>query len=795
MQNRLFQILVLCFLILINILSYSQQRKINVIVEVESIPQNSTVHITGNTDRLGNWNIMRPMTKNSEKMWSFTAEVETGDTLLFKFNRGNWNNEAVDSNGIEFPNFSCIIKRDTNLRYRIPNWRDKIQQKIIITPQRLANKSGFIELIEGWKYHIGDDSSWSNPSFDDSNWEPINPLLRKEDFDKLNWTGNIWFRTHIYVDSALWNRTFGFLFINTGAAEVYLNGSLLYKIGKVGHSEKTESVQLDRGPKHILFNGQIKQVIAVRYSNHSAEEMLSNNIPAGFTAELGDLNIYIPNRIEAVRSNSIYQMAFGAFVLAFAIMHFLLFIFYPRAKGNLFYSICMLAFTGVVYTGMEGTFITSMLDAITIFVISSLSIQLSMLFGLLTVYFSAYNKIPKQFFFFLGASGFFILQTILFPLWGGRYLDYAFYMYIVIVAAEIVRVVIHSAKHKESGNWGWLIGTGFLLAMIFIVYQVLIMSNIITQPLFGIRLVYVYGIIFLAITVSINLSKRFSDTNKDLEKQLIQVKELSQKTIEQERKAKEEELSRRLLEADNNRKTKELEEARELQLSMLPVRVPSLPNLEISVYMKPATEVGGDYYDFKYDGNGKLIIAIGDATGHGMKAGTMVAAIKGLFTAESSNTDIVSFLNKSNSVIREMHLGNLFMAMLLVNIDGNKLSFASAGMPPALIFRNETKIVEEFRLQALPLGGAADFKYSKKETELYPGDILLLMSDGFPELFNQKKEILDYGRSIEIFSSIVKHNSNRIIEDLCDETDNWRGDAKQEDDITFVVVKVKSNQV
>ena len=245
------------------------------------------------------------------------------------------------------------------------------------------------------------------------------------------------------------------------------------------------------------------------------------------------------------------------------------------------------------------------------------------------------------------------------------------------------------------------------------------------------------------------------------------------------------------MEADNNRKTKELEEARKLQLSMLPVKVPSLPNLDIAVYMKPAAEVGGDYYDFKYNNNGSLIIAIGDATGHGMKAGTMVATIKGLFTAESADTDIVSFLNRSNSVIRDMHMGNIFMAMLLVKINGNKAIISSAGMPPALIFRNETKSVEEIRLQALPLGGTSEFKYSKKETTFGSGDTLLLMSDGFPELFNKEKELLDYKKAKEIFSSVAQLGPSEIINHLCKEADNWRGNAKQEDDITFVVLKVK----
>ncbi len=768
-----------------------QQKKIIITAEVESLPKDSRVYITGNTDELGNWNFMQLMENKSEKEWLFVVSAEKGDTLQFKFTRGNWNSEAVDSNGIEFSNFAHFVRNDTTLIYQIPNWRDRVQRKIIITPQRLANKAGFLELLEGWKYNIGDDSSWASPSFDDSRWKTINPQLNKEDIRKLKWTGNIWFRNHIRVDSSLWNKTFGFLFINAGAAEIYLNGKQLYSIGKVGHSKGTEIIQTDRTPKHILFDDREEHLIAVRYSNHRAEEMLVYNIPVGFSADLGDLNTYIPNRIENVRSTSIYQMAFSAFVLAFAVVHFLLFVFYPKAKENLFYSVCMLAFAGVVYTGLQTNFVNNMLDVITIIIISSISIQLSMLFGLLTVYFSSYNKIPKRYLFFLVISSLSVFQTIFFPSLGDRYTDYAFYIYIILVAVEIVRVVIHSARNKESGSWGWLIGIGFLLAMIFIVYQVLIIANVVTQPLFGIRLVYVYGIIFLAITVSINLSKKFSDTKKNLEKQLAQVKELSQKTIEQERKAKEEELTRKLLEADNARKTKELEEARSLQLSMLPIEVPTIPNFDIAVYMKPATEVGGDYYDFKYDGNGKLIIAIGDATGHGMKAGTMVATIKGLFTAESVDTDIVSFLDKSNLVIKNMHLGNLFMAMLMVKLDGNKVSLSSAGMPPVLLFRSDTKIVEEFRLQALPLGGTSEFKYSLKETVINSGDTLLLMSDGFPELFNKQKEILDYDKAKESFSSFAHLDPKKIIERLCEKADNWRGEAKQEDDITFVVVKVK----
>jgi len=555
----------------------------------------------------------------------------------------------------------------------------------------------------------------------------------------------------------------------------------------VGTNPETEIAFVDMNPRHILFDRKEKQVLAVRYSNHSAEKLTSHNIQVGFTAILGDIEVFVYNRINTVRELSISQMAFGAFILAFAIMHLLLFIFYPIAKENLFYSISMFSFSVVIYTSIQNNFINSILTTITLSTINGLSVQLSLLFGLLTVYASSYNKMPKQYLFFVVFSTLFIIHTIFFPFWGEDIADIAFFIFAGIITIEIVRSVIRSIKQEWS--WGWLVGVGFIVAILLIGYQVLILTETITRPLFGIYLVYVYGLVFLAITVSINLAKKMSDTHMDLEKQLVQVKELSQKTIEQERKVKEEELSRKLLEADNLRKTKELEEARKLQLSMLPKSVPDVPDLEIAVYMKTASEVGGDYYDFKYDRNGTLIIAIGDATGHGMKAGTMVATIKGIFTAESTSTDVVTFLNKSNSIIRDMRLGNIYMAMLVAKIEKEKVTISSAGMPPALIYRYSNNRVEEIKLQAIPLGGPADFTYPRRETSLSKGDTLLLMSDGFPELFNKQKEILDYSRAKVLFGSIGEKSASDTIKSLLKEVEIWKGEAKQEDDITFVVVK------
>ena len=95
-----------------------------------------------------------------------------------------------------------------------------------------------------------------------------------------------------------------------------------------------------------------------------------------------------------------------------------------------------------------------------------------------------------------------------------------------------------------------------------------------------------------------------------------------------------------MLAAENERKSTELEHARQVQLSLLPQVPPRVPGLDIAAEMKTATEVGGDYYDFSVADDGALMIAIGDATGHGLSAGTVVSATKGIFSLVANESDV-----------------------------------------------------------------------------------------------------------------------------------------------------------
>ncbi len=263
---------------------------------------------------------------------------------------------------------------------------------------------------------------------------------------------------------------------------------------------------------------------------------------------------------------------------------------------------------------------------------------------------------------------------------------------------------------------------------------------------------------------------------------------------ETELRAQAAEAQSRALQAEHMRKTHELEEARKLQLSMLPKDLPDIPALDIAVYMETATEVGGDYYDFQVDEDGTLVAAVGDATGHGLKAGTMVSVIKGLFCSETSHRNITAFFRRCTHTIRMMCLGNLYMALTLLTINKeNRLRISSAGMPPAYLFRAADNSLETINIKQPPLGAFSELTYKSREFSLSPGDTLLLLSDGMPELFNPDEEMYGYRQVGKLFHGIAQKDPPDILKHLEKTYQEWLQGKTPDDDITFVVIKLNEN--
>jgi len=137
-----------------------------------------------------------------------------------------------------------------------------------------------------------------------------------------------------------------------------------------------------------------------------------------------------------------------------------------------------------------------------------------------------------------------------------------------------------------------------------------------------------------------------------------------------------------------------------------------------------------------------------------------------------------------------MALERMSMALSLARIDGERLTVASAGMPPVLIHRAATSTVEEVAFSSTPLGTLGS-EYEQREIALAAGDTVLFMTDGFPELTNGFGQQLGYPAAADAFASVAGGGAQDVIDGLVAQVREWHGDHPPNDDITFVVVQVR----
>ena len=653
----------------------------------------------------------------------------------------------------------------------------RAEAPVLLSPEAIEGGKR-VDLGAGWRYRAGDDAAWADPALDDAGWEALeSPRFGQWRRPASGFPGIGWFRLRVAVDPALAGRPVALALVHYGASEVYVDGRLAHTFGRVGATPDAERTFNPQGlPVPLVFDAAGEHVLAIRYSCARGGDGVADlgriltldRLPPGFSASLADPAAAALAYDGALHETAVYTMIFVGVLAAFGLLHILLFAFYPRQRANLFYSLfafsfALNAFTGyVIFTSHAGYGAAVWVNPANLATIAAM-----FLFFLLFLY-EAYGFEVPRYFWALAALWAAAVLAVVYVRSSSTGLAIGLCIGLSVTAA--IRAMVRALRLRLDG--AWIIGAGVQILAFGLLGQLLGRILPAGRPWFS--LLALAGFYGLPICVSIYLARAFARTSRNLEVQLGEVRRLAAIEVEHERKAKE------------------LEEARQLQLSMLPAKLPDLPNLEIAAYMKPATEVGGDYYDFHVAEDGTLTVAVGDATGHGLKAGTMVTATKGLFNALADEPDIPRFFHRSSRALKRLNLRYLYMALTLAKVKDNHVRFSAAGMPPALIFRAATAEVEEVAIRGLPLGGGAVFPYEEREVELAPGDVLVFMSDGFPERFNASGEMLDYARAREVLAEIAHEPPVRIIEHFVATGEAWADGHPQNDDVTFVVMKVRS---
>jgi hypothetical protein len=606
--------------------------------------------------------------------------------------------------------------------------------------------SGRADLDYAWRYAPGDGPGRESPAYDDSRWMTVKPALASGDLASGNWSGAGWFRRHVLVSPDLQSKTLALRFAAPGSARLYVDGRPVLTVGQPenatpeipGVRREAALIRLD-GPSHL---------IAVRYVYPREAPRPPEGI--GFAVSLS-------NRTDTTEDDRReWTVAVRGAVIALpiflALFHLVLFGFNPRARENLFYALEMLTFAGIVLREYRGVLLaTEAQRAIADGVGHGLP-SIAILFGALTYYALRTRPWPRWWRAFV-ATGVLLYGASYFD---STLSDYGWMVYFLALIVEIARIEHGRTLVKREGARFYLIS--FAIFVVTILLQILINFGLL-ESVAGVHEVYVFGILSSAIGMSLFLARTLGQS--------------------------------RIHEAENKRKTEELAQARELQLSMLPREMPNLAGLDIAAATQPAAEVGGDYYDVRPVGEDSLLFAFGDATGHGLSAGIVVTAAKALFTSLTPSASPGNLLAQCDRAMAAMQLGTLRMCLSLAVVSPRSITIASAAMPPLLVFRAATGEIEEVGAGGLPLGGRTPSLAEERSTTLAAGDTVLFASDGLAELRNPAGRQLGYDGATAAFRRCAQApTANEVIERLFAEVTHFRAAHPQDDDITFVVVRV-----
>ncbi|MFA6540634.1 MAG: SpoIIE family protein phosphatase [Bacteroidota bacterium] len=249
--------------------------------------------------------------------------------------------------------------------------------------------------------------------------------------------------------------------------------------------------------------------------------------------------------------------------------------------------------------------------------------------------------------------------------------------------------------------------------------------------------------------------------------------------------------------SERERMAKELEIARNVQMSLLPKENPQVQGFDIAGICIPAFEVGGDYYDFVSLGTNKIGIAIGDVSGKGVPAAIYMTLTKGILQSHAEeNISPKNVLSKVNKLLYKTIEKNSFVSMFyaIIDVPAKSIRYSRAGHNPVILagLRDDQREFLTPKGVALGLddGGIFDAVLEEGEYQLQSGDLLVFYTDGFTEARNEQGEEFTEHRLLDAVGSTKNKPAVQILDDVVSEVKRFIGDAQQHDDMTMVVVKV-----
>lgn len=227
--------------------------------------------------------------------------------------------------------------------------------------------------------------------------------------------------------------------------------------------------------------------------------------------------------------------------------------------------------------------------------------------------------------------------------------------------------------------------------------------------------------------------------------------------------------------------------ARELQQGLLLQTAPRLPQWEIAATSLPATELGGDVYDFPALHSGWQGLMIGDVSGHGLTAALRMAVARTLFRqiAREGLEPAETLAQLNRALIDEMPHGMTTMIYMHLDVASGTLHFANAGHTFPVIIGAQ---VCELELTGLPLGIDPDATYDSLTTTLAPGETILLYTDGLTEASDARERLYGFHRLRTLLLRHQRQRPRSLMATVLGAVKTWSNNALS-DDLTMVVLR------
>ena len=237
----------------------------------------------------------------------------------------------------------------------------------------------------------------------------------------------------------------------------------------------------------------------------------------------------------------------------------------------------------------------------------------------------------------------------------------------------------------------------------------------------------------------------------------------------------------------------ELELARDLQAGLIPQHPPQTDSFEIAAHYTIANTVGGDIYDFIPLNDGRIAVLFGDASGHGMAAGLVMAVAHAAFRTQldvdPSPAAVIASLNRI--LCRTGGPRSFFACCYVLLSPDGEFTLTTAGHPPVVKIGKDGKVLERIGIGSYPLGVKTNIAWREIRGCMQSGERLLFHSDGLTEARNENgREFGDaYVDSIAGWNAAA--SAKDVVEHIVEELNLFTAGRLPEDDVSVAVIRRK----